>query len=92
MAWQATGGNDAKQDRTRRLRYGLYTWGAGTAALWVTTAFWRFATMSTTNFALLLGTGLFYAAVVGRCVVQPHTSATRPRLSTLQPQMNGMAQ
>jgi cellulose synthase (UDP-forming) len=73
LAWRPTMA-DARQDKTRRLRYGLYVWGAGTAAVWVGTAFWRMATIDLLNFALILGTGLFYASVVGRCLIQPRTN------------------
>jgi cellulose synthase (UDP-forming) len=71
MGWQATGAKAAQRDRTRRLRWGLYTWGVGSAATWVGLAFWRLVTMHPADFALLFGSGLFYAAVVGRCIVQP---------------------
>ena len=71
--WRVTGSDGARWDRTRRLRYGLWTWGLSTAAVWVATAFWRVATMNPKDFALILGTGIFYAAIVGRCLVQPRT-------------------
>ena len=74
MGWQATGSQAAARDRTRRLRWGLYVWGGGSAAAWVGLAFWRLATMHPANFALLFGSGLFYAAVVTRCLIQPRTT------------------
>jgi cellulose synthase (UDP-forming) len=74
MGWQATGSQAAARDRTRRLRWGLYLWGGGSAAAWVGLAFWRLATMHPANFALLFGSGLFYAAVVARCLIQPRTT------------------
>ena len=74
VGWRPTNATGTKYDRTRRLRYGLYSWGVGTAAVWVCAAFWRAASINPEDFALILGTGLFYASVVGRCLIQPRVS------------------
>jgi cellulose synthase (UDP-forming) len=71
MGWQPTGSSAAKKNRTRRFWIGVGGWGATTAIVWVGAAIWRTLTMSPENFALVLSTGLFYAVVVGRILVQP---------------------
>ncbi|MFD3944261.1 glycosyltransferase family 2 protein [Streptomyces sp. NPDC058579] len=71
MGWQATGSSRAKRNGTRRFWIGLWVWGGGTALLWVVAAVWRMLTMDPYDFALLLSSGLFYALIVGRALVQP---------------------
>ncbi|MEV4948106.1 glycosyltransferase family 2 protein [Streptomyces sp. NPDC053755] len=71
--WQATGSSQARGDGTGRFRAGLWLWGGGTAVVWVTAAVWRTLTLDAYDFALLLSSGLFYALIVGRALVQPRT-------------------
>lgn len=71
MAWQPTGSSGAKKNKTRRFWTGMIVWGGGTAALWVGAGIWRMLTMGPLNFALVLASGLFYAVIVGRVLVQP---------------------
>lgn len=71
LGWQPTGSSGAKKSRTRRFWIGLVVWGGGTALVWVGTAVWRMLTMNPADFALVLASGLFYALVVGRILVQP---------------------
>ncbi|MGI5163558.1 glycosyltransferase family 2 protein [Spirillospora sp. CA-253888] len=71
MGWQPTGSSGAKKNRTRRFWVGMWVWGGGTALVWVGAAVWRMATMYPPDFALVLSSGLFYALIVGRVLVQP---------------------
>ncbi|MER6994645.1 glycosyltransferase family 2 protein [Streptomyces sp. NPDC000410] len=71
MGWQATGSSGTKRNRTRRFWIGLWVWGGGTAVLWVGAAFWRMFTLNPVDFVLLLSSGLFYALIVARALVQP---------------------
>ncbi|MEU0002459.1 cellulose synthase catalytic subunit [Streptomyces microflavus] len=74
--WRPTGANTAKGGKTRRFCWGMWVWGAGTAALWVGAALWRAVTLEAADFALILGSGLFYASVVGRVLVAPQPEET----------------
>lgn len=71
LGWQPTGSSGAKKNRTRRFWIGVVVWGGGTALVWVAAAVWRMLTMNPPDFALVLASGLFYALVVGRILVQP---------------------
>ncbi|MCT9933785.1 cellulose synthase catalytic subunit [Planotetraspora sp. A-T 1434] len=71
QGWQPTGSAGAKKNKTRRLWMGISVWGGGTALLWVAAAVWRMATMYAPDYALVLASGLFYALIVGRVLVQP---------------------
>ncbi|MFI5618830.1 glycosyltransferase family 2 protein [Streptomyces sp. NPDC051567] len=71
VGWQATGSAGAKKNRTRRFWIGMWVWSGGTAVAWVGVAVWRMFTLHAPDFALVLSTGLFYALVVGRVLVQP---------------------
>jgi cellulose synthase (UDP-forming) len=71
LGWQPTGSSGAKKNRTRRFWIGVVVWGGGTALVWVGAAVWRMLTMSPPDFALVLASGLFYALIVGRILVQP---------------------
>ncbi|WP_181871108.1 glycosyltransferase family 2 protein [Sphaerisporangium album] len=71
MGWQPTGSSGAKKNKTRRFWIGISVWGGGTALVWVAAAIWRMLTMYPPDFALVLATGLFYALIVGRILVQP---------------------
>jgi cellulose synthase (UDP-forming) len=73
MGWQPTGSSGAKKNKTRRFWVGMWVWGGGTALVWVAAAVYRMFTMYPPNFALVLSSGLFYAVVVGRVLVQPRT-------------------
>jgi cellulose synthase (UDP-forming) len=73
MAWQPTGSSGAKKNKTRRFWLGLSVWGGGTALVWVAAATWRMLTMDPLDFALVLASGLFYAVIVGRVLVQPRS-------------------
>ena len=80
MGWQPTGSGDAKKNKTRRFWIGMWCWSAPTGALWVLIAIWRMATMRPDDFALMLGSGLFYAVAVGRALVQPRVTPQLVRL------------
>lgn len=71
MGWQATGSSSAKKSGNRRRWIGPLLWGGGTAVLWVSAAAWRMLTLYPLDFALLLSSGLFYALIVGRVLLQP---------------------
>ncbi|GAA2776949.1 hypothetical protein GCM10010505_02100 [Kitasatospora aburaviensis] len=71
MAWQPTGSSGARKNKTRRFWIGVIAWGGGTALAWVGFGIWRMLTMGALNFALVLASGLFYAVIVGRVLVQP---------------------
>ncbi len=72
MAWQPTGSSARRNnDKTRRFWIGITVWGGATALVWVGAAFWRMVTMDPPDYALVLSSGLFYAAIVGRILVQP---------------------
>jgi cellulose synthase (UDP-forming) len=43
------------------------------ALVWVGAAFWRMATIYPPDYVLVLSSGLFYAVIVGRILVQPRT-------------------
>lgn len=75
MGWQPTGSSGAKKNKTRRFWIGMVGWGGGTALIWVVAALWRMLTMDAANYALVLSSGLFYALVVGRVLVQPRAKA-----------------
>jgi cellulose synthase (UDP-forming) len=76
MAWQPTGSSGAKKNKTRRFWIALSVWGGGTAVLWVGAAVWRILTMYPPDFALVLSSGLFYAVVVARVLIQPRNEKT----------------
>ncbi|MFI7388072.1 glycosyltransferase family 2 protein [Streptomyces sp. NPDC049813] len=71
MGWLPTGSSVARRSGTRRFWIGMWAWSGGTAALWVGAAVWRMSTMNAPDFVLILSSGLFYALVVGRVLVQP---------------------
>ncbi|MEU9663803.1 cellulose synthase catalytic subunit [Streptomyces chartreusis] len=73
--WRPTGANAAKGGRVKRFWQGMWVWSAGTAALWVGAALWRAATLHAPDFALVLASGLFYALIVGRILIQPNSEA-----------------
>ena len=73
MGWQPTGSSGAKKNKTRRFWIGMIGWGGGTALIWVGVALWRMLTMQPLNFVLVLASGIFYAVVVVRVLVQPRT-------------------
>ncbi|MFD0329589.1 hypothetical protein ACFQZC_18830 [Streptacidiphilus monticola] len=73
MGWQATGSSNARKSRIRRLWTGVVGWSAGSALLWVGLGLWRMLTMQPLDFVLVLSSGLFYAVVVARVLVQPRS-------------------
>ncbi|MYW68298.1 glycosyltransferase [Streptomyces sp. SID8379] len=75
MGWLPTGSSGARENRTRRFWVGMWAWSGGTAALWVGAAVWRMSTMNAPDFVLILSSGLFYALVVGRVLVQPRAES-----------------
>lgn len=75
MGWQPTGSSGAKKNKTRRFWIGMWVWSGGTALIWVVGAVYRTFTMDAPDFALILSSGLFYALVVGRVLVQPREKA-----------------
>jgi cellulose synthase (UDP-forming) len=73
LEWRPTGSRTAtNNDKARRFRVGITLWGGSTALVWVGAALWRMTTIDAPACALVLSTGLFYAATVGRVLVQPH--------------------
>lgn len=72
MAWQPTGSLAKKSgSKTRRFWIGITVWSGSTALMWVGAALWRMATMYPPDYVLVLSSGLFYALIVGRVLVQP---------------------
>ncbi len=72
VAWQPTGSLAKKAGhRTRPFWIGIIVWNGGTAFVWVGTALWRMATLYPPDYMLVLSSGLFYALIVGRILVQP---------------------
>ncbi|MFF8883754.1 glycosyltransferase family 2 protein [Streptomyces flaveolus] len=71
MGWQPTGSGSARRNNTRRLWTGIWAWTVPVTALWTGAAVWRMATMMPQDFALPLGSALFYAAAVLRVLVLP---------------------
>jgi cellulose synthase (UDP-forming) len=72
LEWRPTGSFAArKKDKARRFWIGITLWGGATALIWVGAALWRMATIDAPAYALVLSAGLFYAATVGRVLVQP---------------------
>ena len=70
--WQPTGAALGRRNTSRRFWVGITIWGGGTAVVWVAAAVWRTIMASNPyDMALLLSSGLFYATVVGRILVQP---------------------
>jgi cellulose synthase (UDP-forming) len=75
--WQPTGSQLGRRNSSRRFWIGITIWGGGTAVVWVAAAVWRTVTAhSPYDMALLLSSALFYAAVVGRILVQPRQVVT----------------
>ena len=71
--WRPTGSFAARnRDKTWRFWLGITLWGGATALVWVGAALWRMMTGDASDYALVLSAGLFYAATVGRVLVQPH--------------------
>ncbi|MET7391595.1 glycosyltransferase family 2 protein [Streptomyces sp. NPDC005529] len=73
LGWQASGSVAARRGRSGRHRIGMWLWGGGTALAWVGGAAWRTLTLDPADFALLLSSGIFYAAIVARVLLQPRT-------------------
>ncbi|MFB7781081.1 glycosyltransferase family 2 protein [Streptomyces bauhiniae] len=80
MGWQPTGAAGARKNNARRLWTGVWAWTVPITALWIGAAVWRMDTMVPEDFALPLGSGLFYAAAVIRLLVlpRPEEIATLP--------------
>ncbi|MEW2626312.1 glycosyltransferase family 2 protein [Streptomyces sp. NPDC048106] len=80
MGWQPTGAAGARKNNVRRLWIGVWAWTVPVTALWIGAAVWRMDTMVPEDFALPLGSGLFYAAAVIRLLVlpRPEEPATLP--------------
>jgi cellulose synthase (UDP-forming) len=78
LGWRPTGSATASSRRAgdRRSRIGIAVWGGGTAVVWVGAALWRMVTGVPVDAALVLSSGLFYALIVGRVLVQPGPAAT----------------
>jgi cellulose synthase (UDP-forming) len=72
--WRPTGSSAARNTgRTRRFWLGIILWGGATALVWVGAALWRMVTVDASDYALVLSAGLFYAATVGRVLIQPRS-------------------
>jgi cellulose synthase (UDP-forming) len=75
--WQPTGSQLGRRNSSRRFWIGITIWGGGISVVWVAAAVWRTVTAhSPYDMALLLSSALFYAAVVGRILVQPRQVVT----------------
>jgi cellulose synthase (UDP-forming) len=59
----------------------MWIWSGGTAVVWVGAAVYRLFTGYPPDFALVLSSGLFYALVVARALIQPkeHHAEVRPQ-------------
>jgi cellulose synthase (UDP-forming) len=73
MAWRPTGSAAKNSHKARRFWIGIAVWGGGMALVWVGAAFWRMVTIYPPDYVLVLSSGLFYAVIVGRILVQPRT-------------------
>lgn len=72
IGWKPTGSKSARATKsTRRFWIGMIAWSGPSAALWIVLAVYRMLTMYPPDYALVLSAGLFYAAVIGRVLVQP---------------------
>ncbi|WP_455356311.1 glycosyltransferase family 2 protein [Streptomyces sp. SYSU K217416] len=78
LSWRPTGSATAKRGTSRRLWVGVWVWSGGTALIWVSVALWRMFTLYPPDFALVLGSGLFYAVIVGRILVPSRSAAEVP--------------
>jgi cellulose synthase (UDP-forming) len=74
MGWQPTGSSGAKKNNTRRFWIGIVAWSGGTALLWIGFTVFRMLTMNAPDFLLVLSSGIFYALIVGRIIIQPRKS------------------
>jgi cellulose synthase (UDP-forming) len=72
-SWRPTGSVTSKGAVARRFWIGVTVWGAGSAAVWIVAALWHMLTADPSDFALLLSSGLFYALIVARILIQPRT-------------------
>jgi len=73
LQWRPTGSTGSRNGhKTGRVWIGITFWGGASALVWVGAAFWRMTTIDAPAYALVLSAGLFYAATVGRVLVQPH--------------------
>lgn len=76
MGWTPTGAGGAQRSKTRRLWIGMWAWSAVTAVVWVVVAVWRMSTSLTpSDYALMLASGLFYGVAVARALIQPRPGA-----------------
>ncbi len=75
QSWRPTGSASAGRSTNRRFWIGVWVWNGGTALVWVSAATWRTLTLYPPDFSLVLASGLFYAAIVGRVLVPPRETA-----------------
>jgi cellulose synthase (UDP-forming) len=75
MGWQPTGSGGAKKSKTRRLWIGLVGWSLTSSLLWVGLVLWRIFEYEPTDFALVLGTGIFNLLIVLRAIIEPRAVA-----------------
>jgi cellulose synthase (UDP-forming) len=71
QSWRPTGSAAAGRSTNRRFWVGVWVWNGGTALVWVSAAAWRTFTLYPPDFSLVLASGLFYAAIVGRVLIPP---------------------
>lgn len=64
MSWQSAG---SRTDSVRRFRLGIW-WNAALAVAWLLLATWRTLQRHDAVFAIVIGFGLFYAAMIG-CIL-----------------------
>lgn len=75
QSWRPTGSAAAGRSTNRRFWVGVWVWNGGTALVWVSAATWRTFTLYPPDFSLVLASGLFYAAIVGRVLIPPRDTA-----------------
>ncbi|MFE1883279.1 glycosyltransferase family 2 protein [Streptomyces diastatochromogenes] len=84
QSWRPTGSAAAGRSTNRRFWIGVWGWNGGTALLWVCGAIWRIVTLYPPDFFMVLASGLFYAVIVGRVLVQPRAT-TKARVPVIAP-------
>src|SRR5262249_13685407 len=77
--WQPPGPAGAQRGGTGRVWIGVAAWGGAPAVVWVVAAFWRMLNADPADFALVLASGLLYAMIVGRVLIQPRSEHPAPR-------------
>ncbi|WP_460366340.1 glycosyltransferase family 2 protein, partial [Actinocorallia lasiicapitis] len=71
MGWAPTGSKGAKKSKIRRVWIAYAGWTGLLSLIWVALAAWRMTDLYPPDVAIALSSGLFYALVIGRVLVQP---------------------